>query len=285
MVFVPTNDSVEIRDVWSSNLDSEFVSIREITATHRYIGMDTEYPGVVIKPPGEHPRSNNVNFTNMIENVNATKIIQLGLTFMNDQGFPPRFDGKYRVWQFNFRELDIEKDRYVPKSIDLVKRSGIDLNKNRNEGVDACEFSQLLMTCGAVLRDPAASDDSCKWLTFQGGFHFGYLLKMLRGEELRHDKEWFLELMNIYFGEWYDAKHVMMERMDWPSDWRRRLDDLAWFFKINRVGQAHQAGSDSLLTACVFMAQKKMFLDPDGHSGADRYMRVLQDINNSKERE
>jgi hypothetical protein len=45
--------TVEIRDVWASNLDQEMEIIRDLLEKYNYIAMDTEFPGIVAKPLGD----------------------------------------------------------------------------------------------------------------------------------------------------------------------------------------------------------------------------------------
>jgi len=94
--------------------------------------------------------------------------------------------------------------------------------------------------------------------------------------------------MKMYFPTTYDVKHLMKYAirlhntgMQTPNDpnivevlqkfeHKSGLENIAETLKIKRVGSAHQAGSDSLLTGRVFFQMRdKIFNDqiPDEHVG------------------
>merc|ERR1719411_2367471 len=64
--------------------------------------MDTEFPGVVARPIGEFKSSSDYQYQLLRCNVDLLKIIQLGVTFMDDKGNLP--DG-ITTWQFNFKTI------------------------------------------------------------------------------------------------------------------------------------------------------------------------------------
>lgn len=62
--------------------------------------MDTEFPGVVARPIGEFRSTADYQYQLLRCNVDLLRIIQLGLTFMDDECKTPT---GYSTWQFNFK--------------------------------------------------------------------------------------------------------------------------------------------------------------------------------------
>lgn len=123
----PKTDSVEIRQVWSDNLEDEFALIRKIVDDHPYIAIDTEFPGVVLQPSTHFTNINDRNYHTLKDNVDTLKLIQLGFTLSDDNGNLPTFGTqKHCIWQFNFKEFNVHQDLFVVDSIELLKKSGID---------------------------------------------------------------------------------------------------------------------------------------------------------------
>jgi len=54
-------------------------------------------------------------------------------------------------------------------------------------------------------------NEDIKWITFHGGFDFGYLLRMLCGTSLPDEDTGFYNLLNIYFPCFYDVKLMTKE--------------------------------------------------------------------------
>lgn len=113
-----SNEECGIRDVWRHNLEEEFVLIRKVVNKYCYVAMDTEFPGkssslcivsqfksfvlpgVVARPIGEFRSTADYQYQLLRCNVDLLKIIQLGLTFMDEDGnTAPEFS----TWQFNFK--------------------------------------------------------------------------------------------------------------------------------------------------------------------------------------
>ncbi|EYU24605.1 hypothetical protein ABFS82_04G110100 [Erythranthe guttata] len=243
MYLQPPADSIDFREVWAENLDKEFEIIRSIIDDYYCVAMDTEFPGVILKPLRIFPNTNEENYQCLKENVNTMKLIQLGLTLTNEKGDLPTCGetGLFIVWQFNFRDFNPSEDIYNSDSIHLLRGCGIDFEKHVAEGVDATRFAELLMSSGVVL------NESVYWVTFQCGHDFGYLLKLLTGRELPETREEFFKFIKLYFPVIYDIKH-MIQFVELYGG----LNKVARTLKVDRVGTSHQAGSDSLLTSSVF---------------------------------
>lgn len=243
----PSNEECGIRDVWRHNLEDEFRAIRQVVQKYHYVAMDTEFPGVVARPIGEFRSSADYQYQLLRCNVDLLRIIQLGLTFMDDEG---NTSPGYSTWQFNFK-FNLSEDMYAQDSIDLLQHSGIQFKKHEEDGIDPLDFAELLMSSGIVLLD------NIKWLSFHSGYDFGYLLKLLRDQNLPAEESDFFELLRLYFPTIYDVKYLMKS----CKNLKGGLQEVADQLELRRVGPQHQAGSDSLLTGMAFFKMREMFFE------------------------
>lgn len=262
MSVIHKSDSIQIREVWADNLDEEIALIREIVDEYPYIAMDTEFPGIVIRPLGNFKNSSDLNYQTLRDNVDLLKLIQLGLTFSDQKGnLPTCGTDKHCIWQFNFREFNPNEDVAALDSIEMLRRSGIDFERNNEKGIDAMRFGELLMSSGVVLNDDRS------WVTFHSGYDFGYLIKLLTCKKLPETQAGFFSLIKVFFPVLYDIKHLMK----FSNNLHGGLNKLAELLEVERVGISHQAGSDSLLTSWSFMKMKEKFLN----GSVEKYAGVL----------
>lgn len=246
-----------IKDVWATNLEEEFRKIRQIIQRYKYVAMDTEFPGVVARPIGEFRSTADYQYQLLRCNVDLLKIIQIGFTFMDENGNTP---SPISTWQFNFK-FNLAEDMYAQESIDLLTNSGIQFKKHEDEGIDIFTFAECLMTSGIVL------SDQVYWLSFHSGYDFGYLLKVLTDCPLPEEEEEFFAMIKLYFHNIYDVKYLMKS----CKNLKGGLQEVAEQLEIERIGPQHQAGSDSLLTGAAFFKMREMFfednIDDNKYSG------------------
>jgi len=236
-----------IMDVWKKNLEEEFRKIYRIVQKYPYVAMDTEFPGVVARPVGEFKKTAEYQYQLLRCNVDLLKIIQVGLTFMDEQGQTPT---PIATWQFNFK-FNLSEDMYAQDSIELLSKCGIDFKLHEQQGMDGNDFAELLIGSGIVL------NDSVHWISFHSGYDFGYMLKLLTGLTLPADEHEFFELIKIYFPKIYDIKYLMKSTKHLKGGLQEVADEL----EVQRTGPQHQAGSDSLLTGATFFKMREQFFE------------------------
>lgn len=254
-----TGEPEEFMEVWERNLEEAFVKIRQITESYPYVGMDTEFPGVVAKPLGEFRSPTEYQYQMLKCNVNLLKLIQLGLTFHNERGERPP---GICTFQFNFK-FNLSVDMYAQDSIDMLTEAGIQFKRHEEEGIEVQRFAELLTSSGLVL-----SEDTT-WVTFASGYDFGYLVRLLTNCKLPDKENDFFELLSIFFPKLYDVKYLMKS----CKSLKGGLQEVADSLELERQGTQHQAGSDSYLTGAAFFKMKQAYFDE--HIDEEKYCGYL----------
>ncbi|XP_042495157.1 probable CCR4-associated factor 1 homolog 7 [Macadamia integrifolia] len=239
---------MEPRNVWSSNFEEEMLSIESIVHRYNRIAFDTEFPGFLHNTPrtaSETDRYEDIKF-----NVDSLKPIQFGFTFTDAYGNLPHSGG---VWQFNFNDFDPAIDLHVTASVELLLRNGIDLEKNKREGVDIKAFSARFRN---VIR---CEGHRIQWLTFHGVYDIAYFIKVLNANNpMPGTLQEFMTMVGAIFPRLYDLK-FMAKFYHGLLGGELGLERLAKILEVKRVGETHQAGSDSLITSNVFSKMKKVY--------------------------
>lgn len=249
---------------------------------------DTEFPGIVARPMGAFTTKADYHYQTLRCNVDLLKVIQLGITLFNEHGDPPppQFQESAGLnlpayqnnllpcpctWQFNF-QFSTQDDMYNQDSIDFLATAGLDLELHEKQGIDPSDFGAVLISSGLVMYDDV------KWISFHSGYDFGYLVKLMLCKPLPEDETAYRKLLGIFFPAIYDIKYMIKhaQRYGTANDaalthtantvlqnlgQKSGLQDLADELGVKRVGTAHQAGSDSLLTGRTFWEVKKLIFN------------------------
>ena len=225
----------KIIEVYQNNFIKEIKRIGKYLKQYPFIGMDTEFPGIV------YPctcLNKDFYYQYIKNNVDQLNLIQLGITLTNAKGEKPP---NSTTWQFNLK-FDLEKDPHSSESIKVLNDSGINFKKLKNEGISHRLFAEYLTVSGMAL------NENIVWISFNGLSDFAYLLKLLTWDLLPNNTNDFLELLKIYFPNAYDIKYLIK----YNEIYKGGLSKIAKELNIERKGEVHQAGSDSLVTSEVF---------------------------------
>lgn len=243
--------------------------------------QDTEFPGIVARPIGQFTTKADYHYQTLRCNVDLLKMIQLGVALFRADGSLPPADppspskAPYMAnnvapyaWQFNFK-FSLESDMYAQESTTMLSKAGIDFERHSKQGIDPEEFGALLISSGLVL------DPDVHWISFHSGYDFGYLMKLMICKPLPDDETSFHKYLEKFFPSLFDIKFMLKhasarQQVNHNTPLTQEaslilaklfsksgLQDIAEELAVTRIGQAHQAGSDSLLTGQVYFEMKK----------------------------
>ena len=241
-----TNERLGIIEVYEDNFIEQIKNIGDLLEDYNYIGVDTEFPGTVFRLEN---RTEDFYYKSLKKNVDKLKLIQLGITLTNEKGEYPK-NYPYHTWQFNL-EFDKDTELYNDESMDMLKKCGINFDKLKKKGIKHNIFAQYFMISNLVL------NPDVHWVSFQGSYDFGYLLKLLINTDLPQTEDEFVNSLNLYFINFYDIRVIVKDN---DNLLKKGLSRLAELLEVRREGQEHQAGSDSMVTIDVFFKLKKKAL-------------------------
>jgi CCR4-NOT transcription complex subunit 7/8 len=276
-----SKDDLRIRNVWKHNLAQEMAILRQLVEDYPYIAMDTEFPGIVARPIGQFTTKADYHYQTLRCNVDLLKMIQLGITLFKPDGSlpdqnadsPTKFaslPGQISpyTWQFNFK-FSLETDMYAHESTTMLSKAGIDFERHSKQGIEPDAFGALLISSGMVL------DEDVRWISFHSGYDFAYLMKLMICKPLPDDEAEFHTYLDKFFPSLFDIKFMLKHASAKGSVNNNQpltpeaqialaklfakggLQDIAEELAVTRIGQAHQAGSDSLLTGQVYFKMKE----------------------------
>ncbi|KAH1083763.1 hypothetical protein J1N35_023524 [Gossypium stocksii] len=134
----------------------------------------------------------------MKSNVGALQIIQLDLSLSDAWGNLSDFDSPFSfVWEFNFKDFDINRDCYANDSIGLFKRQWIDFEKNKEKGIDSKDFAKKFWDYGLLFNCYGLKNIT--WITFHNTYDFGFVLKILTQSPLPLHLHSFVHQLAYFF--------------------------------------------------------------------------------------
>lgn len=242
--FVP--GSRDFHEVWDSNFEVEFnallAAVSRAGGPDAFLALDMEFPGF----PCEDPQfsTHSVHYQALRNNVDQLWPIQLGVAVVGASGV------YHGVWTFNLR-FDAGVDAHTEESLNFLRKAGLDFPRHRTEGVEALELGQRL--ANSILVGPQGRGPC--WLTFSGSYDWGYLLKLVtKGRPLPGVTSTFDKVLAVYCPKRRELRDMLP---------KGSLDALGRRHGVKRIGVAHTAGSDALLTLELFMLLGGSKLLPD----------------------
>jgi CCR4-NOT transcription complex subunit 7/8 len=229
------HNQTEIIEVYEENFISEIKRISNLIERYPYVGIDTEFPGVVYALPNY---TKDFYYQSIKLNVNSLKLIQLGITLSDVNGNHPK--GTH-TWQFNL-SFNINADKITPESLSLLHNCGINFETIYKNGINYDTFAEYLITSGLFL------NEDIHWISFHGAFDFAYLLKLLLNDYLPDNEVDFTNQLSLYFPNHYDIRVICKNNDKLTGG----LNRIAQSLQVKRTGEIHQAGSDSYVTVNVF---------------------------------
>jgi len=228
--------SKDFHEVWNDNLDEEFrallAAVSSAGGSEAFLALDTEFPGFPCQDPQNSSPMEHYKALRL--NVDQLWPIQLGVAVVGTNGV------HHGVWTFNLH-FDATVDAHTEESLSFLRAAGLDFPRHRTEGIRAMEFGQRLANSSLV----GAHGGAPCWLTFSGSYDWGYLLKLVTlGRALPGPAGTFDQVLSVYCPKRRELRDLLP---------KGSLESLGRRHGVKRLGSAHTAGSDALMTLELFM--------------------------------
>jgi len=231
-------DEQQIREVWAWNFDAEIGELLATTAPLKnnvILALDTEFPGFLREEP--HTAGKARQYQALRDNVDNLRPIQIGIAVANEDGT------LLGTWSFNLR-FDVAMDLHTEESINFLRAAGLDFERHASQGIEPAVIGRRLAASPLVGRSSRP-----EWVTFQGLYDFGYLLKLLTSWPLPSDVSAFESALTAFCPRRRELRDTLP---------RGSLDSLIHDRGVERVGAPHTAGSDALATLELFLQLEKI---------------------------
>ena len=107
------------------------------------------------------------------------------------------------------------------------------------------------MTSGLIL------NPDIYWISYHGSYDFAYILKLLINENIHNNEEEFINMLSLYFNNYYDVK-ILVKDLDYYFN--GGLNKLIYKSGVTGKGPIFQAWIDSIATIEVFLPLIKYFI-------------------------
>ncbi|CCF57474.1 hypothetical protein KAFR_0C04830 [Kazachstania africana CBS 2517] len=273
-IMLPPPNHLFVRDVWKNNLHSEFSLIRRLVGQYNYVSVSFEFTGTLARPIGNFRSKEDYHYQTMRANVDFLKPIQIGLSLSDANGNKP--DNGISTWQFNC-EFDTSTEMLSAESIDLLRKSGINFDNHKLNGIDVFEFAQLMTDSGLLL------DENVTWITYHTAYDLGFLVKILMNDTMPNNRQEFEWWIHKFIPNLYDLNllHKLIRDFKQPQAQTHQfnLTTLADEVGLPRFPIFTTTGGQSLLMLLTFCQLCKISMNklPNGTDFAN-YKNVIYGI-------
>mmetsp|Transcript_63438 Transcript_63438/g.112787 ORF Transcript_63438/g.112787 Transcript_63438/m.112787 type:complete len:463 (-) Transcript_63438:100-1488(-) len=227
----------EIVDVWSWNFDAAFSELLAAVSScgdDAILALDTEFPGFLREEKQHATRS--ARYAALRQNCDNLRPIQLGVSLAGADGV------LCGTWCFNLL-FDVAVDLHTEESIGFLVAAGLNFPRHSQEGIEPAVFGRRLASSPLVGR--------CSrpwWVTFQGSYDFGYILRLITNWRLPKDLNAYEDMRSSFFPQRYELRDEIP---------KGSLDSLIRENGVERQGSPHTAGSDALATLELFLQVRR----------------------------